>query len=123
MRYILNKLTLTKSEKIKIQLVCIYFGYSFRCDDNRNSYIIISDEDIAYIQRNEKLGLFIIWKKTEYINRIEDLVNIVNGLNIHNIVPDTVNDKSFKKMLIDGLRSLLCWIPGVTIKEECDRYV
>jgi len=110
--------TITEVENITLQMICMYYGYELIIDDTKKRYMIISEEDVAYIQKHDKNGLFIIWRKNEYIQYVNDILTVTTVLNKYNVVPE--DPKKFNQSLIKGLQKMLGWIPGKTLKKELE---
>lgn len=119
MKFELRVPSIMEAENIKLQLIALYYGYELVIDDTKKRYMIISDEDVAYIQRHEQRGLFIIWRKTEYIQYLSDIMEVTDVLVKHDMILD--DPKTFKQSLIKGLQNMIGWIPGVTLKQEIQR--
>lgn len=115
MKIKLNKPVLNQSDIVKLKHLCLYYGWNLLLDDRK--FLITTDEDIAYIQKEDK-KLFIIWRKTEYIQMVRDLMDVTACIDKHNLLPV---DVPFKDQFISGLRSLLRWKTKVTLEEECQK--
>jgi hypothetical protein len=118
MNYKLIVPNLDTKDRMYLSMVSIYMGYTLLIDDLRRSYLVKSSEDVAFIQKSDKHGVFLVWKSTEKIVFLHDLVELVNTLESTDLLPD---GKPFKKSFIKGVRALLRWTPGKTLAEECQK--
>ena len=118
MKFKLTKPVLSKTDELNLRIICAYMGYGLTIDREKERYMIQSDEDIAYVQK-AAFGVFIVWRKTEHIQLLHDLLAIVRSLEVSDMLPD--NEKGFKNSFINGVRRLLNWVPGVTLNEVCTK--
>lgn len=118
MNYKLIRPSLTTGDKLYLNMVSIYMGYLLDIDEHKGRYLVKSEEDLAYIQKSETHGVFLVWRKTEKIILLKDLIALINTFEEVDVLP--IN-KSFKQSFINGVRSLLGWIPGKTLTEECQK--
>lgn len=118
MNYKLIVPNLNTKDRMYLSMVSIYMGYTLLIDDLRRSYLVKSSEDVAFIQKSDKHGVFLVWKSTEKIVFLHHLVELVNTLETVDLLPES---KPFKNSFINGIRSLLKWIPGKTLTEECQK--
>jgi hypothetical protein len=119
MKYKLEVPVLTANDELTIREICLYYGYELIMDKDAKRFFIVSNDDVAYIQKSNR-GLFIIWRKTEYIQMVNDMFDI--ALSLKDLIVDTDDSVRFKKSLIDSLRQWLRWIPGKTLNEEVHRF-
>jgi len=105
-------------DEMQIKIICNYYGYDYVMDHEKKKYLIVGNEDIAYIQK-ENMILFIIWRRTEQIQKVSDLLDVTLSLERHDILP--LETLSFKTAFINGLQSLLKWEKGTTLNEELQK--
>ena len=77
MKYKLIKCKLNSNDITKINILCDYFEWNFKCNHERSSYIIEMHDDIAYVQKDERNRLFYVRKSDECIVYIVDMMNII----------------------------------------------
>ena len=118
MKYKLEVPVLTANDELTMREICLYYGYELIIDKDAKRFFIVSNDDVAYIQKSNR-GLFIIWRKTEYIQMVNDMFDI--ALSLKDLIVDTDDSVRFKKSLITSLRQWLRWIPGRTLNEEVQR--
>lgn len=118
MKFKLEVPVLTPEDKTMLRMIAEYLGYELLIDDKTKRYIVVGEEDIAYVQKSS-LGLFIVWRKTEHIQFVKDLFAVTHLLETNNIIPE--NKKHFKKGIIGGIQRLINWVPGQTLNEELEQ--
>jgi len=106
MKFQLEVPVLLPSEKVAIELMCMFYGYELIMSDEKKKYIVINDDDIAYIQKHEKRGIFIIWRKTEHIQYLKDLLAIAKQVKDYNFIPEEVTP-DFEKSFIRRFKEFL----------------
>jgi len=115
MNFKLEMPVLTPDDITMLTMITGYLGYELLLDDESKRYMILGEEDLAYIQKSS-LGLFIVWRQTEHIQFVKDLFSITNLLESNDMIPDSKTN--FKNSIIKGLQRLTNWIPGETMNEE-----
>lgn len=106
MKFQLEVPVLLPNEKVALELMCMFYGYELIMSDEKKKYIVLNDDDIAYIQKHEKRGIFIIWRKTEYIQYLKDLLAIAKQVKDYNFIPEEVT-LDFEKSFIQRFKEFL----------------
>jgi hypothetical protein len=117
MKFTLKVPVLLPEDELQIRIICNYYGYEPIIDHEKKKFFIVGNEDIAYIQKEKTL--FIIWRRTEQIQKVSDLLDVTLSLERHDILP--LETLSFKTAFINGLQSLLKWEKGTTLNEELQK--
>ena len=106
MKFKLEIPVLLPKERIALELMCMFYGYEMICDDKNKKFIVVSDDDIAYIQKHEKRGVFIIWRRSEKIQYLKDLMAIAKQIKTYDFIPEEVTPE-FEKTFIQRFKNFL----------------
>ena len=96
MKYKLVKPDLSSLELAKLNFYANYLGWFFKFDIARKSALFETiDKEVGYVQKDEYGHLFIVWKKHENIDYIDDKIKICMKLNNIKIIEPGFNIKEF----------------------------
>lgn len=104
---------MTEDDIDDLRIVCGYYGYSLLLNEKQK--IVTSMEDVAYIQKDDIRGLFLVWRKNENVQEIKYLLRFTKEIIIHDLIPLDVKD--FNKSFITNLTKLLGWKKGKTLNQ------
>lgn len=112
MRIRLTKPVLTGDDYIDLQTMCTAYGYELDIDEGKGKYLLLGvnprgEEDVAYIQRHESFGLNIVWRKTEQIQFVEQLLHLSDLFDEHRMLPLDTDDRTFGQCFIKAVKTFL----------------
>lgn len=112
MRIRLQKPALTGEDYIDLQTMCTAYGYEMDVDEAQGKYLLLGvnprgEEDIAYVQKHDKLGLNIVWRKTEQIQFVEQLLHLDSLFSKHRMLPLDTDDRTFCQCFIKAVKDFL----------------
>ena len=106
---------LNAEDILELTIICTHLGWELVINKDKGQFIIIGNDDIAYIQKHEVLGVNFIWRKTKSIQYVKTTLEVIELLNTYDVIPEPCD--TFNEKLIKGFQRLIGWKPGVTLKE------
>jgi len=111
----LYKPDLDQNDLINLQTICTYYGYKLKIDNEKKSYLIVSQEDVAFIQKAVTMGVFIVWRKDERVQVINQLLEFTKHMDKNDLLP--LDPMQFESKFIRALTNLLHWKKGDTLNK------
>lgn len=117
MKIRLTRPNLTEYDICDLTTMCTFLGWELIIDSSKGDFKVISNDDIAYIQKHDTLGVNLIWRTDERIQFINQILEVAMSIRNCNAIPDEKDSNKFKESFITGIRKMMNWIPGVTYGE------